>query len=85
MVKGRNVDHRCGACHRASDAQIRMSRTILEYNVTCRLEFFCTFLGVRSLYIYLLPFPSRVGEGGGGGGVIDGSLNVAGCNAFLRC
>ena len=40
MVKGRNVGHRCGACHRASDAQIRIARIILEYNVTCRLEFF---------------------------------------------
>ena len=59
MVKGRNMGHRCGACHKASDAQIRMGRTILEYNVTCRLEFFHTFVGVRCLYIYLLPFPSH--------------------------
>ena len=40
MVKGRNVGHRCGACHKTSDAQIRIARIILEYNVTCRLEFF---------------------------------------------
>ena len=45
--------------HRASDTQIRIARLILEYNVTCRLEFFHTFVGVRCLYIYLLPFPSR--------------------------
>ena len=26
MVKGRNVGHRCGAYHKASDAKVRMDR-----------------------------------------------------------
>ena len=55
MMKGRNVHHQCGACHRASDAQVRIARIILEYRITCRLGVFHTFVGVRSeVLVYIL-------------------------------
>ena len=54
MVKGRSIDHQCGAYHRAFDAKVRMTRikiVILEYH-SLWTRVFCTFLsGLENGYI----------------------------------
>jgi len=52
MVKGGNVGHRCGVCHKSSDAKVRLTKMRNIKILVCGLEF--VFLCVCTLGQVLL-------------------------------